>query len=178
MSKQPRNRAERRTHDPNLPTADEHPALDMLPRPLFVITAVYEGHRRGQLVRHVQLASVGPPSVSVALPKGQPISPLIRDSKAFGLCQISDHDEYLERKFAGAHLAGFDEPDIDPFDSLETISGSTGSPLITRAMLCLDCRVSLHLDFDADFELYIGEVVSSTVYQPDSEPLIRIGPHT
>lgn len=177
MPKQPRNRAERRSHDPTLPSADDHPALDMLPRPLFVLSAMFEGYRRGQLVRHVQLSSTSPPTVSVALPKGQPISPLIRDSKAFGLCQIPDDDEFLERKFAGGHLSGFDEGGSDPFDSLEPVNGATGSPLIARSLICLDCRVTMHLDFETDFELYIGEVVYSSVNQPDGEPLIRIGPH-
>jgi len=179
MPKPPRNRADRRSHDPTLPSAEDHPALDLLPRPLFVLTALFEGYRRGQLLRHVQLSSTVPPTVTIALPKGQPISPLIRDSKAFGLCQIPDDDEFLERKFARAHLSGFDEGngEPDPFDSLDPILGVTGSPLIARALSCIDCRVTMHLDFDTDFELYIGEVVYSTVNRPDGEPLIRIGPH-
>ena len=178
MPKQPRNRAERRSHDPTLPSADHHPALDMIPRPLFVLTALFEGYRRGQLVRHVQLSSTSPPTVSVAIPKGQPISPLIRDSQAFGLCQISDDDGFLERKFAEGHLSGFDEQEADPFDSLDPIQGVTGAPLIARALTCIDCRVTMHMDFETDFELYIGEVVFSSANQPDAEPLIRIGPHT
>ncbi|XOV75589.1 MAG: flavin reductase family protein [Phycisphaerales bacterium] len=177
MPKQSPNRAERRNPEAGVPSVVDHPAMQLLPRPLFVITASFENHRRGQLVPYVQLASTSPPCVSVAMPKGQPISPLIRDSKAFGLCQIPDSDEFLERKFARAHLTGFDEQDEDQFDSIETDPGETGSPLIRRALLWLDCRVSMHLDLDTDFELYIGEVVASSLKLQDAEPLIRIGPH-
>ncbi|MFB3430403.1 MAG: flavin reductase [Phycisphaerales bacterium] len=77
----------------------------------------------------------------------------------------------------GAHLTGFDEQDEDQFDSIETDPGETGSPLIRRALLWLDCRVSMHLDLDTDFEMYIGEVVASSLKLKDAEPLIRIGPH-
>jgi flavin reductase (DIM6/NTAB) family NADH-FMN oxidoreductase RutF len=162
-----------------LPSTRQHPALELLPRPIFVLTACFEGHRRGQLARYVQLASESPPAVSVALPKGQPISPLIRDSKAFGLCQIPDSDEFLERKFASAHLRGFDEEEeaVNPFDSLETTTAQTGSPLICRSLMWLDCRVLMHLDLDGDFEMYIGEVLASELIVDDGEPLIRIGPH-
>ncbi len=154
--------------------------MDLLPRPVFVITAAFESHRRGQLARYVQLAADSPPSVSIALPKGQPISPVIRDSKSFGLCQLPDSDEFLERKFAQAHLRGYDdEQDFsDPFDSLETTTAVTGSPLISRSLMWLDCRVSMHLDLEGDFEMYIGEVVASKLLLPDTDPLIRIGPHS
>ncbi len=177
MPKPTHNRAARRSQDAGVPGVADHPAMQLLPRPLFVITASFENHRRGQIVRYVQLASTAPPCVSVAMPKGQPISPLIRDSKAFGLCQIPDSDDFLERKFASAHLTGFDEDEVDQFDSIETDPGQTGSPLIRRALLWLDCRVSMHLDLDTDFELYIGEVVASSLRMEEGEPLVRIGPH-
>ena len=177
MPKQPSNRSERRSQDNGVPHVADHPAMQLLPRPLFVITAAFDTHRRGQIVRYVQLASSSPPCVSVAMPKGQPISPLIRDSKAFGLCQIPDSDDFLERKFAQAHMTGFDELAPDQFDSIETDPSEIGSPLIRRALLWLDCRVSMHLDLDTDFELYIGEVVASSLLMKDVEPMIRIGPH-
>ncbi|MFI4854576.1 MAG: flavin reductase family protein [Phycisphaerales bacterium JB065] len=179
MPKQTNNRAERREPDQSLPSTRHHPASDLLPRPVFVITAAFENHRRGQLVRYVQLASDSPPSVSVAMPKGQPISPVIRDSKSFGLCQLPDTDEFLERKFAQAHLRGYDEEEnpSDPFDSLETTTAETDSPLITRSLMWLDCRVTMHIDLEGDFEMYIGEVVASKLLMPDTDPLIRIGPH-
>jgi flavin reductase (DIM6/NTAB) family NADH-FMN oxidoreductase RutF len=171
------NRSDRRNTDHTVVTTDDHPALDLMPRPLFVLTASYEGHRRGQLVRLVQLAATSPPTVSIALPKGCPISPLIRDSKAFGLCQIADNDEFLERKFAHAEETGFDEGDVDPFDALEITEGQGGSPLIARALACFDCRVTMHLDFDTDHEMYIAQVLWSSLNQADTDPLIRIGPH-
>ena len=38
--------------------------------------------------------------LTIALPKGTPVEPLIRDSRAFALCQIGADDVFLQRKFA------------------------------------------------------------------------------
>lgn len=149
---------------PEPPPIGEQPALSLLPRGVFVMTAAFDGRRLGRCVELVQLASTDPPSVSLALPKGQPISPLVRDSHSFGLCLVPEGDSYLSRRFANA-----DEEDGDPFDALACYTLETGSPLIERAVACFDCEVSMHIDFEGDHELYIAMVVGSRLHEQAGE---------
>lgn len=148
-------------------------ALDRLPRSLFVMTAQFEHTRLGVLVQWVQRCASAPVCVSVALLKGHPISPLIRDSHAFALCSVTDADRLLLKKFE--HTPGPIEPSPnyrpgvaappreDPFMSLDVDSLVTGSPVLRRASTALDLRVMMHLDFESDHEMYIGEVVAARV---------------
>ncbi len=136
---------------------DEQPALARIPRGKFVMTASFEGRRLGLCVELVQIAATEPATVSIALPKGQPISPLVRDAHCFGLCLVPEGDSFLSRRFAT-----IDEEDGgDPFDALDCYTLSTGAPLIRRAAACFDCEVSMHIDCEADHELYIATVVDS-----------------
>lgn len=144
-------------------------ALARIPTGICVMTAAYDGKRTGLCVHLVQRAADTPPSVSVAMQKGHPISPLIRDARAFGLCIVADDDRFLERRFTDAD---FNEDD-DPFDAIETTVRETGAPLITRSLTSLDCRVSMHIDFDSDHEIYIAEVVAAVINHPAGTPAVR-----
>ena len=150
-------------------TSAHHDAIARIPSGVFVMTAAYDGKRTGLRVHLVQRAADFPPSVSVALQKGHPISPLVRDARAFGLCLVAEDDHFLGRRFIDAD---FNEDD-DPFDAIEVVTRETGSPLISRAMAWLDCSVSMHIDFDSDHEIYIAEVVDSAVNHPQAIPGVR-----
>ena len=39
----------------------------------------------------------------------------------------------------------------------------TGSPLLSRSLISLDCEVLRHLDLEADHEIYVGQVLSAVV---------------
>ena len=62
----------------------------------------------------------------------------------------------LDRRFADEP-----KPEIDPFDALDVFRLETGAPMLRRAAACLDCRISMHIDFDADHELFVAEVVAA-----------------
>lgn len=140
----------------------QQPALSLLPRGVYIMTASHDGKRVGVIVELLQLVATDPPSVSLALPKGQPISPLVRDSHAFGICVVPEGDAFLPRHFARRDVGV--EDFADPFDGIETYTLATGSPLIERAAACLDCSVTMHIDFEGDHELYIASVVLSRVH--------------
>jgi len=124
----------------------------------FVMTSGYENDRAGTLVHWVSRAADEPPLVSVAVPKGHAIEPLIRDSRAFALCVIDPEDRRLRGAFA--HACAPDERS-DPFDSLEVRALTTGSPVLARSPLVLDCEVVRHFDLEADHEFYVGQVVNA-----------------
>jgi len=145
----------------------------------FVMTSRHEQSRLGVVVRRVMVCADAPISVCVALTKGHPISPLIRDSHAFALCAMGDDDRLLSKKFewsradasASPNASGsgqgvlaparMGDPASDPFIALDVDALETGSPIIKRCGWALDCRVLMHLDFETDHELYIGAVVAA-----------------
>jgi flavin reductase (DIM6/NTAB) family NADH-FMN oxidoreductase RutF len=127
----------------------------------FVMTASFEDDRAAVLVEWVQQCAQSPPMVCVALHKGRPIEPVIRDSGAFALCEIPEDDLFLERALRRAC-----EHDDDVLESIPHESVATGSPCITRGGRVFDCQVMRHIDFEADYEIYIAEVVATRTYAP------------
>jgi len=87
---------------PRHPKSDIARAMAQMPGGLFVLTASWEGRAGAVLVKWVQPCSDEPPMVMVALNKGQHVEPLIRNSRFFVLCQISENDRFLLRKFGQA----------------------------------------------------------------------------
>lgn len=137
--------------DPNLPSVAE--VLAAIPRSRFLLTSAFGDLRRGLVVEWVQQCGRQPPVVMVALPKGQPISPVIRDSRRFAISSIRPGDLLLEKLFAPG-AAG----DGDPFLGLPLESSSLGLPLLARVEGSLECEMIRHLDIESDCELYIGLV--------------------
>ncbi len=128
-------------------------ALGQIPSGLFLLTTSYDGHRSGVLVRWVQQCAVQPPMVIVAMSKGLPVEPLIRDSRSFVLCQIAQDDRLLQRKFATP-------PDAreDPFVTIPTMTAPSGAPIVKQAVAYLDCELVRHIDLETDYALYVGKV--------------------
>lgn len=152
------------------PKSGDHPSLDSIPSPIFVMTSLHDGRQTGLAVDLVQLASLEPPTIFVSLPKGHSISPMVRDSRVFGLCQLREDDRLLLKRFSNAD----DETDNNPFDGLDTTTMSTGVPLLTEALTVLDCEVSMHLDIEADYEVYMARVVASKLMDADATPFLRV----
>jgi flavin reductase (DIM6/NTAB) family NADH-FMN oxidoreductase RutF len=127
----------------------------------FVMTAAFEDDRSAILVEWVQQCAQSPPMICVAVHKGRPIEPIIRDSRSFALCEVPEDDLFLERMLRRAC-----EHDDDVLESIPHESLRTGSPCITRGGRVFDCEVMRHIDFEADYELYIAQVVASKTYEP------------
>ena len=136
----------------------ESDVLAQIPGGLFILAAQYEGIRGAMLVKWMQQCSDAPPMVMVALPKGQPIEQLIHGSQCFTLCQISADDRFLLRKFQHSFLGN-----DDPLVSMMTTTAPSGSPIIDRAMNCMDCTIVRHVELDADYRIYVGQVQFSAV---------------
>jgi flavin reductase (DIM6/NTAB) family NADH-FMN oxidoreductase RutF len=141
-------------------------AMSRIPAGLFVLTCAHEHSRSGIIVNWVQCCSTTPPMVVVALQRGLALEPLIRDSRGFALCQISDDDRYLRRKFA--ELPPGRE---DPFVSIPIMTTPSGLPIIERAMSYLDCELVRHVDIESDCSLLVGQVRQGAVLH-DCRPAV------
>jgi flavin reductase (DIM6/NTAB) family NADH-FMN oxidoreductase RutF len=144
-------------------------AVARIPGGLFVMTAHCEGRRGAVPVKWVQQCADSPPMVMVALQKGLPIEPMVRDSRSFALCQISADDRFLLRKFGN----GADHGE-DPLVALLTSSAPSGSPILDRALTYLDCEIVRHVELDCDFRIYVAQVNAGAILN-DGLPAISFG---
>lgn len=153
---------------PDAPVSQNTPeiaeAIERMPRGLFVITAAHDAHRGGALVRFVQPCANTPLMIMVAIEKGQTVEPLIRDSRAFTLCQIHPEDRMLVRKFGMDQTIG-----EDPFVMLSTRMAPSGSPILDRAVSFIDCEVVRHFDIEADHGILIGLVHHAGLLRSETE---------
>ena len=129
-------------------------ALGQIPGGLFVLIAAYDGARSGVLVEWVQQCATNPPLIVAAVGAGLPVVPLIQDSHGFVLCQISEDDRFLARKFQSAPAHG-----EDPFMTLPIVTAPSGTPILRRALSYLDCEVVRHIDLESDHGLYVAHAV-------------------
>lgn len=143
-------------------------AVGLLPTSICLMTSAFENRRSGIFVSRVMRCSGSPACVCVAVPIGQRLATLIRDSRAFALCAVDRGNRLLMRKFAEDD-GGLTSPSTaDPFDTLETTTMVTGSPVLKRSAMVLDCQVIRHMDLESDHEIYVGLVLNARVTLPDA----------
>jgi flavin reductase (DIM6/NTAB) family NADH-FMN oxidoreductase RutF len=154
-----------------------HEAIALIPSGMFIMTASHDGRMAGVLVKLVQLCSPHPPQVAVAMLKGQSLEPLIRDSRSFTLCQISEDDRFLQKKFAPnislprtGRDAFAEHPIEDPFACIATRLARSGSPIIERAKSWLDCELVRSIELDGDHHLYVGRIIDGGISDAGIKP--------
>ncbi len=143
--------------------AEIEQALLMLPTATCIMTAAYEHKRMGMVVSRVMRAADEPLSIAVAVPTGQRLTMLIRDSRAFGLCFVDRSQRALLRRFGDGTRGEGPACIGDPFDTQPTRTMVTGSPILSKAIVALDCEVVRHFDLESDHEIYVGVVLGSVV---------------
>ena len=137
------------------------PVLDRIPTGSFILTSGHADVRAGVSVRWVQQCSSSPPMVLVAVTKGHVLSPLIRDSRSFAVCQLDPADKSTPRAFE------LQTPGIDPFIGSPVDRTPSGCPVPARALGFIDCELARHVDIDGDCEIYVGVVHhASTLLDP------------
>jgi len=136
-----------------LPSPEMLQALANVPAPSFLMTTAYGDLRDGRIVERVQQCGTNPPMLLVAMEKGHPLSPLIRDSRTFALSLLDPNERLLQRVFGPERRVG-----DDPFLTYPHQVGTLGAPIVTRAIAWFDCEVVRHLDMETNFELFIGQV--------------------
>ncbi len=144
-------------------------ALSRIPAGLYIVTAAFDGVHAGVLVKWVQQVGLHPPLISVAMPKGMRITPLIRDSHAFAVSVLCSENRYLTRRFKTEFFGD---------ENLECVgveTAVTGSPLLSRAIACLDCELVRHLDLEPEADLYICEIKAARNNRPEARSLVFLG---
>ncbi len=136
--------------------------LTRIPGGLFVMTSSFEGKRGGVIVKSVMPVAEEPQLLAVATWKGHGLEPIIRDSHSFAVSMIDPNDRVLVRRFSG-HLSEHG----DQFDSIPTERLVSTSPILSRAIIAIDCEVVRHFDIEADHELYIGLVLGAKICSPE-----------
>lgn len=127
-----------------------------------------EDYYAAGLVSWVSQCSFDPPMVMVAVQKQSNLAETIRKSKVFAL----------------NILGKADKPMISPFSKDTQVSdgklngyvfeeGSTGSPLLEKAPVSLECHLEEAVSGQADHVLLIGKVVGHRLRNPDAEPLME-----
>ena len=114
-------------------------ALERIPCSDFLLTAGLGDFRGGILARWIQQVSASPPMVLVAIEKGQPLSPIIRDARFFGLCEPRADDRLLRKLFAEPAPGEEGRPEGDPFVGMPVLTTSHGVPIPRRAASWLEC---------------------------------------
>ena len=137
----------------SVPNPELLQALASVPASSFLLTTAYGDLRDGRIVDRVQQCGTNPPMLLVAMEKGHPLSPLIRDSRTFALSLLDPNERLLQRFFGPERGVG-----DDPFLTYPHQIGMLGAPIVTRAVAWFDCEVVRHLDMETNFELFIGQV--------------------
>lgn len=137
------------------------PAIDptippLMPQHPFLLTARVDDARTGLVTMWAQQCSTQPLLVTVAVPRGTEIEPLIRDSRTFALTALDPDDRLIPRRF--------DPPPPrheDPFVGMRIMTAATGCPILRRGRFWLDCELVGHLAPDATHRIYIGLVLAA-----------------
>ena len=148
-------------------------ALESIPRGEFLLTASDGSRSNGVLVDFVGQCANDPPMLVVATAKGQVLTPIIRDSRAFTVSLITDANRPIARRFAKSSV------EIeDPFIGLPTEETGRGIPVLARTAAWFECELIRHLDIDADCELYVGNVSDVMITEEAQSELQSLIPET
>ena len=135
--------------------------LDLLPQHPFLLTACAEDARTGLVTPWAQQCSNDPLLITVSIPRGTEIEPLIRDGRTFAITALNPDDRLIPRRFAPPPPRH-----EDPFVGMRLMTAVTGCPILRRGRFWLDCQLVGHLAPEASHRIYIGQVVASGMCVP------------
>ena len=144
-------------------------AIGKLPSGVYILTArAADGAATAMLASWVQQASFAPPCVSVAMAKDRPAYDVIRRAGGFALSVLGKEDMGLMKRYARGV-----KPGEDPFADVKIADTPGGQPYLAESLTWLECRLARALEFGADHDLLIGEVVAGQVLK-DGQPFTHV----
>jgi len=144
--------------------ADEfREALGAWPSGVTIITARAGEKIHGMTVSDFSGASLSPPLALVCASKTSVTTGLIEEGGCFGVNVLRLEQSALSNKFASK------KDEFKRFEGVETWQGKTGAPLLSEALVNLDCQLVATHDA-GDHVLCVGEILESRVQ--DGEPLL------
>jgi flavin reductase (DIM6/NTAB) family NADH-FMN oxidoreductase RutF len=138
-------------------------AMGAWPSGVTIITSRNGDTIHGMTVSDFSGASLDPPLALVCAAKTSVTTGVIEEGKCFGVNVLRVDQDALSNKFASK------KDEFKRFEGVETFEGKTGAPLLSGALVNLDCRlVAVH---DAgDHVLCVGEIEEAHVRE--GEPLV------
>jgi len=144
--------------------ADEfRSAMGSWPSGVTIITSRVNDEIHGMTVSDFSGASLDPPCALVCASIGSVTTTMIEDGKCFGVNILRADQEDLSNRFASK------EGEFTRFEGLETFVATTGAPLLSDALVNLDCRL-VALYSAGDHLLCVGEIEEARVR--NGEPLL------
>lgn len=141
--------------------ADEfRAAMGSWPSGVTIITSRHGDQIHGMTVSDFSGASLDPPLALVCAAKSSVTTGVIDAGRCFGVNVLRVEQDALSNKFASK------KDEFKRFEGVETFEGKTGAPLLSDALVNLDCRVvAIH---DAgDHVLCVGEIEEAHVREGD-----------
>lgn len=118
-----------------------------------LVTAEFEGVRRGVTVTAACSVSDNPPTVLVCLNNSNESNFIFKKSGAFALNALAEHHTSIATAFAG--LSGMQADERFALGEWKTMA--TGAPVLADALVSFDCRVTEIKEMSTHFILF-GEV--------------------
>jgi flavin reductase (DIM6/NTAB) family NADH-FMN oxidoreductase RutF len=132
--------------------------LSHLPQGRFLLTAHHGDSRTGLLTPWVAPCSDAPVLLTVSVPRGSLIEPLIRDSRRFTLGLTNLDDRLVPRRFSSTI-----ERDDDPFIGLQMHNLPNGGLVPSVCDHWIECELSGHLAPESGHRVYLGLVVATSL---------------
>jgi flavin reductase (DIM6/NTAB) family NADH-FMN oxidoreductase RutF len=145
-------------------SADEfRAAMGSWPSGVTIITSRHGDQIHGMTVSDFSGVSLDPPLALVCAAKTSVTTAVIEQGRCFGVNVLRADQSALSNKFASK------KDEFRRFEGVETFQAKTGAPLLSGALVNLDCRVvAIH---DAgDHVLCVGEIEETRV--SDGDPLL------
>lgn len=131
-------------------------ALGRIPSGVFILTTTHENQPLAMIASWVQQVAFAPPSVGVAIAKERSAHAALSAAGAmFALSVVPDGDTSLMKKYARGIPAG-----ADPFEGVRVTRTANGTAVLADALAYLECRVTKPIDFGADHDLFLAEVIA------------------
>ena len=122
-----------------------------------VVTTANGERRAGMTVSAFNSLSLEPPCILVCLLKGTTTAEMIQETGHFAISVLGEDQAYVSDRFAGRVPLLEHE---DRFDHVPVATVVTGSPVLTEALVWLDCRVEAVHDGNTHW-IVIGEVLAA-----------------
>src|SRR5690349_15895184 len=139
-------------------------ALGRIPSGVFILTAEHDGQPLAMMASWVQQVAFQPPTISIAIAKERPAHAALSKSGAmFALSVVPEGDTSLMKKYARGIPAG-----ADPFEGVHTKRAKHGATVLSDALAYIECRVTKTVEFGADHDLFLAEVVGGELLEEGS----------
>jgi flavin reductase (DIM6/NTAB) family NADH-FMN oxidoreductase RutF len=143
-----------------VPTGNDLRSLMRLyPSGVSVVTANVDGNRIGVTVGSLLSLSLEPPLVGISIGRELALHELLRAAGSFGVSILRGDQADVAAHFARG------VPPIALWARVDVRLGSTGVPLLERALAWLECRIAAEHAV-GDHTFFVGQVVAAEEGEP------------